>query len=222
MRRRDVFVVKSQRYCDPRAKLLSDEAWASQRGVICRTLDLEPTFEKTHEILKSQLDEAYHHTASNLKDNASVRIEIKDGKEHLVLTGLDKLVDPPSLTTLTRQVAAMLPRVDLPEVLLEIDARTGFTKEFTHLSQAGSRVLDLHISICAVLLAEACNIGLEPLTRPEVPALTRGRLSWVQQNYIRSETLIRANSRLVDAQTRIPKRTNMGWWRGCICRWFTV
>nr|WP_083782402.1 Tn3 family transposase [Nostoc punctiforme] len=57
---------------------------------------------------------------------------------------------------------------------------------------------DLHISICAVLLAEACNIGLEPLIRPELPALTRGRLSWVQQNYIRQETLIRANARLVD------------------------
>ncbi|WP_414589557.1 Tn3 family transposase [Scytonema sp. PCC 10023] len=204
LRRRDVFVVKSQRYCDPRAKLLSDEAWAAQRGAICRTLDLEPTFDKTLEILKSRLDEAYHRTAANFQDNAAVRIDIKDGKEHLVLTGLDKLVDPPSLTTLTRQVAAMLPRVDLPEVLLEIDARTGFTKEFTHLSQAGSRVLDLHISICAVLLAEACNIGLEPLTRSEVPALTRGRLSWVQQNYFRSETLIRANSRLVDAQTHIP------------------
>jgi hypothetical protein len=55
----------------------------------------------------------------------------------------------------------MLPRVDLPEVLLEINARTGFAAEFTHLSQTTARVEDLHISICAVLLAEACNIGLE-------------------------------------------------------------
>ncbi len=204
LRRRDVFVVKSQRYCDPRAKLLSDEAWNTQRAAICRTLDLEPTFNKTLLTLKSQLDEAYQRACANFKDNAAVRIEIKDEKEHLVLTGLDKLVDPPSLITLKRQVAAMLPRIDLPEVLLEINARTGFTKEFTHLSQAGSRVKDLHISICAVLIAEACNIGLEPLIRPEVPALTRGRLSWVQQNYIRSETIIRANARLVDAQTRIP------------------
>ena len=38
---------------------------------------------------------------------------------------------------------------------------------------------DLPTSICAVLLAEACNIGLEPLVRPDVPALARGRLSWV-------------------------------------------
>lgn len=31
-----------------------------------------------------------------------------------------------------------------------------------------------------------------------------GRLEWVQQNYIRAETLVRANARLVEAQARIP------------------
>jgi TnpA family transposase len=72
-------------------------------------------------------------------------------------------------------------------------------------------VADLPTSVCAVLLAEACNIGLEPLTRPEVPALTRGRLAWVQQNYIRAETLIRANALLVDAQSKVPL---VGAWGG--------
>ena len=60
--------------------------------------------------------------------------------------------------------------------------RTGFAHEFTHVSEHDARVDDLPVSLCAVLLAEACNIGLEPLIRREVPALTRGRLSWVQQN----------------------------------------
>ncbi len=204
LRRRDIFVTKSQRYCDPRAKLLSDSSWNAQRAGVCRTLDLPPTFDASGEILKSQLNEAYHRTAANFKDNAAVRIETKDGKDNLILTLLDKLTDSPSLVTLKKLVEAMLPKVDLPEVLLEINARTRFTKEFTHLSQAKSRVEDLHISICAVLLAQACNIGLEPLVRPDVPALTRGRLSWVQQNYVRTETLIRANAVLVDAQTHIP------------------
>ncbi len=40
LRRRDVFVAKSQRYCDPRAKLLSDEAWLAQRAGICRTFKI--------------------------------------------------------------------------------------------------------------------------------------------------------------------------------------
>jgi hypothetical protein len=65
-------------------------------------------------------------------------------------------------------------------------------------------VSDLPLSICAVLVAEACNIGLEPLVQPDIPALTRDRLAWVQQNYIRAETLTRANTRLVAAQAPIP------------------
>ena len=63
---------------------------------------------------------------------------------------------------------------------------------------------DLPVSVCAVLLAEACNIGLQPLVRADVPALTATRLLWVQQNYIRAETLTRANARLVDTQADIP------------------
>jgi TnpA family transposase len=39
--------------------------------------------------------------------------------------------------------------------------------------------------------------------RPEVPALRRSRLSWVRQNYLRAETLTRANARLVAAQNGI-------------------
>jgi TnpA family transposase len=54
------------------------------------------------------------------------------------------------------------------------------------------------------LVAEACNIGLEPLVRNDVPALRRSRLSWVTQHFLRSETLTAANACLVAAQNRIP------------------
>jgi hypothetical protein len=128
----------------------------------------------------------------------------------LVLTGLDKLQEPPSLITLRNSIVERLPSVDLPEALLEIHTRTGFADEFTHVSENKARVCDLPISICAVLLSEACNIGLEPLIRQDNPALTRERLSWVQQNYIRTETLIKANARLVDAQSQIPLAQQRG------------
>jgi TnpA family transposase len=100
--------------------------------------------------------------------------------------------------------------VDLPEVLLEIHARTGFAHEFTHLSEGAARAEDLPLSICAVLLAEACNIGLEPVVRSDFSALTRGRLSWVQQSYIRADTLIQANANLVDTQSTIALANEWG------------
>ena len=86
----------------------------------------------------------------------------------------------------------------------KIHHRTGFANKFSHISEKKSRVSDLPLSICAILLAEACNIGLEPIVNENVPALTRSRLSWVKQNYIRAENLIRANAKLVNEQTCIP------------------
>jgi hypothetical protein len=97
-------------------------------------------------------------------------------------------------TQARQPVLARLPRVDLPEVLLEIHARTGFAHEFTHVSEGVARVVDLPISLFALLLAEACDIELEPVIRSDIPALTRSRLSGVQQNYTLAETLIRANA----------------------------
>ncbi len=54
-----------------------------------------------------------------------------------------------------------------------------------------------------MLVAEACNIGFEPLVRHDVAALHRSRLSWVNQNFIRTETLTEANAALVAAQNRL-------------------
>ena len=75
------------------------------------------------------------------------------GDYHLVLTGLDRLEEPPSLVALRQAVSDRLPQVDLPELLLEIDARTGFADAFTHASEADARAGELRTSVCAVLVS---------------------------------------------------------------------
>ena len=149
------------------------------------------------------MDQTYRTVAARLPSNPAVRFETVEGKKDLVLSPLDKLEEPPSLLALRDAVAARLPRVDLPEILLEIATRTGFTDAFTHLTERTARVADLNTSLCAVLLAEACNTGLEPLVHNDLLALRRDRLSWVNQNYIREETLLAANAKLVSAQNQI-------------------
>ena len=49
------------------------------------------------------------------------------------------------------------------------------------------------------LAAQACNISFEPLVRTDQPALSRARLSWVSQNFIRPETIAAASARIVAA-----------------------
>ncbi len=203
LRRRDVFVAPSWRYADPRAGLLDGAEWEATRPIICRTLGLSANPEPTLKALTAELDRTYRAVVARLPDNPAVRFETIDDKDELVLTPFEKLDEPASLVALRDEVAGMLPRVDLPELILEIAARTGFTDAFTHISERTARAADLHVSLCAVLMAEACNTGLEPLIRRDVPALKRDRLSWVDQNYIRDDTLTTANTSLVAAQNRL-------------------
>jgi TnpA family transposase len=46
------------------------------------------------------------------------------------------------------------------------------------------------------LLVEACNTGPEPLINHDTPALKRERLAWVNQNYLRDDTLIAAQNQI--------------------------
>jgi TnpA family transposase len=203
LRSRDLFVAASARWGDPRAKLLHGEAWAAARPQVARTLNRKITPDDELADLKQKLDHAYSRVATNLPNNPFVRIEQENGKDVLVLSPLEALDEPESLIRLREGTQELLPIADITDVLLEINKRTGFAKAFTHLSEGGSRAHDLELSICAVLVAEACNIGLEPLVNLEVPALTRERLSHVNQNYLRIDTITKANAYLVEAQSKI-------------------
>ncbi|GGB81703.1 Tn3 family transposase [Deinococcus soli (ex Cha et al. 2016)] len=172
------------------------------------SLDADPAVVLTR--LGQQLDETYQLLAQRLPENASASIEEVDGKARLVLL-LDEAQDEPaSLRQLRVDVAARLPKVDLPDLLLDVHRWTGFADEFQHLSERRSRVEHLPMSVCAVLLSEACNVGLAAVAQPEREALRPSRLSWVSQNYVRAETIAAANARLVDFQSTLPDLPDWG------------
>ena len=52
---------------------------------------------------------------------------------------------------------------DLPELLLEVHAWTGFLHAYVHVSGRDTRMKDLPVSVAALLIAEACNVGLTPV-----------------------------------------------------------
>lgn len=211
LRRRDVYVEKSDRWGDPRVKLLQGADWQANRVHVCRSLGHPINPQEAITALVHNLESTYQRVSDGFKDNDGVHLDLSCNKQpSLTITNLEKLDEPLSLIQLNKQVSELLPKVDLTELLLEIHARTGFASEFVHVSQSNARADDLTISICAVLLSEACNIGLEPLIKHHIPALTRHRLNWVKQNYFREETLIRANARLVDYQSTLSLAKSWG------------
>lgn len=210
LKRRDIYAENSDRWGDPRAKLLQGVDWENNRTQVCRLLGHSVSPYDTITKLTQQMDASYKRVAANFDKNNAIRMDYSTKPPSLTITNLDKLEAPPSLALLSEQVTGLIPQVDLTELILEINAHTGFANEFTHVSEENARVDNLTVSICAILLAEACNIGLEPLIKHHIPALTRHRLNWVKQNYIRAETLVRANSRLVDYHSTIPLAKKWG------------
>ena len=154
------------------------------------------------------LDAAWKQTAARLGeagDDARARVVPgPNGRARLHVDHLDALGETDSLVWLRATAQAMLPRVDLPELLLEVHAWTGFLDAYTHLADASTRTRDLPVSVAALLVAEACNVGLTPVIKPGEAALSRGRLAHVDQYYVRADNHAAANAVLIDAQAQIP------------------
>ena len=120
------------------------------------------------------------------------------------MSPLDRIPESDSLIALRIQVREMMPKGGIPDVLLEVMQCTGFSKAFTHLDEKPPDVKDFETSLCAVLIAQACNIGFEPLVREGHPALRQSRLSWVNQNFVRPDTLGAASAMIVAAHKKLP------------------
>lgn len=199
----DIYVENSEHYGDTRAQLLHDKSWEAVKPNVLRTLDWNISAVESLKPLEEKLDKAYKQTAQRWTSNSNVRIENFDGQDRLVLTPLDSLDEPDSLKKLRKRVKSLIPHIDLPELILEVNSWTRLTDSFTHISEGGSRISDLDVSCCAVLISQACNIGLEPVVQPGIAALEYDRLTWIEQNYFRIETLTQANATLVEYNSKL-------------------
>ena len=101
-----------------------------------------------------------------------------------------------------RRVAARLPQVHLPALLIEVDRDTGFIEEFTHAGGAQPRNPDLTRNLYASLIAYACNLGYAGMA--DASGISEDALAWTSQWYLRQDTLRAANTRMVNAHHRHP------------------
>jgi TnpA family transposase len=108
---------------------------------------------------------------------------------------------PEEADQLIRQAYALLPRVKITELLLEVDDWTRFTRHFTHLKS--QEVSKDRILLLTAILADAINLGLTKMAEA-CPGATYARLTWLQAWHIRDETYSAALAEVVNAQFRHP------------------
>ncbi|MEY2876225.1 MAG: hypothetical protein RLZZ373_3596 [Pseudomonadota bacterium] len=79
---------------------------------------------RTLSALATELDRTYRAVVDRRPNNPAVQFETVGGKPELKLGVLEKLDEPASLVALRAKVTRLLSRVDLPELILEVAART--------------------------------------------------------------------------------------------------
>jgi Tn3 transposase DDE domain len=87
-------------------------------------------------------------------------------------------------------------------VLIEIDARTGFTGHLTHAGGKVNHPPELKRNLLYVIIAEATNMGLAAMA--ESCGVPYDVLAWTAESYFRAETLEAANAAIVNYHHRLP------------------
>ena len=209
LKRREIYAPASTRWCDPKAQLLDAGAYQRVRDEALSSpgLPADPT------ALLEQHDLTLHLALTEVAERAALgdgEVSVdSDGRLHM--RRLSALPDPPSLVDLAARTKTMLPKVDLPELILEVMGWVpAFETAFTAAGGNRTRLDDLGLSIAACLAVAAMNLDHTNVIKKGVPALERGRISHVAQNYLSTEAYARANAPLIEAQADIDFARTLG------------
>lgn len=96
---------------------------------------------------------------------------------------------------------AMLPRVRITDLLVEVAAWSGFANRFVH-ARSGAPASDPS-ALMGSILADATNLGLGRMAESS-RGLTLPRLRWTAEWHVRDETYLSALAAIVDCHTAHP------------------
>ena len=196
LRSGDIWVQGSRQFKDFSDYLLPADKFASLKQASALALPIETDCEtylsERMVLLEQQLDTVNQMALDNDLPDAIITAS------GLSVTPLDASV-PDSAQQLIDKAAALLPHVKIPELLMEVDRWTNFTRHFTHL-KTGELAKDKTLLLTTVL-ADGINLGLSKMAE-SCPGTTYSKLSWLQAWHIRDETYSAALAELVNAQYR--------------------
>ena len=204
LRSGDVWIQGSRQFKDFDEYLVPAEKFAAMKQVnklpVTVAIDVDQYLQGRLLLLEQQLTLVNLMAATDELPDAVVTVS------GLKITPLDAAV-PDAAQALIDQTAALLARVKITELLMEVDEWTGFTRHFEHL-KTGESTQDKALLLTAIL-ADGINLGLTKMAE-SCPGTTYARLSWLQAWHVRDETYSMALAELVNAQFRQPFAENWG------------
>jgi hypothetical protein len=117
LRRREIYAPASGRWRDPNAALLDGPAWEAVRASVLTDLGLSEDPDQLLAAHNQRVDQTYRAVDERLAVNTAVSI---DAESRVHVASVKAIEEPASLVELRKRVAAMMPRVDVSEAILEV------------------------------------------------------------------------------------------------------
>jgi TnpA family transposase len=199
LRSGDVYLSHSRRFSELEKYFIPKEQWPSHRDeVLAMTgtpLDPQVRLQQRESELVGLIEQV-----EILLNNPDGDLQEEEGK--LILTPFEAEERSPQLNQLASLISSRLPRIDITELLVEVDNWTRFSDTFKHLQSPQSRDNKLLLHLYACLLAQACNLELPQMATSA--KLDYHSLSWCNSWYIRDDTLREATTKLINYHYHLP------------------
>jgi TnpA family transposase len=181
-----------RRYADPAAFLMPAKRWRTEREELAVTFDR--TLDVEHRLAQLRADQ--QQALGRLQTAVDAGDGVRLNGDRLELSPPGALDESPAAVGLRAELDRLTPRIDIPELLAEVEQWTGFTGQLAHAAGATPRIADLQQHLHAALLASGLNLG--PTRMAECCALSYRQLAWATEWYLTDEQLQAANDVLVD------------------------
>lgn len=184
----DADLLKTQCWKQDKQRLLNSTA---QKQLMADPTQLIPSMATE---LNLRLHEVSHYLEKT--DNRDIILRNKGGKRYWRLPTASKkhLVNNPFF--------GQMRSVDIADVLRVVDRDTGFIDDFEHVLGMSSKSRLFEVDLLAILIANATNQGIYGIA--EISDRSYEQLRTIQANYLRLETLNKANDRINNSTAKLP------------------
>lgn len=199
LRAGNIWVENSRRHADLETYLIPPDEWPRRRPEVCELTSTPLDGNQRLAEREAELNRLLVHVDRQLSScNSPLRLE--DGQ--LILSPLEAEDRPASVEALADAIGERLPKVDITDLLIDVDTWVQFSEHFKHAAGNEARSANFLLYLYACLLAQAGNFGLAQMA--ENAYIPYHQLLWFNTWYIRENTLRAAFSAMVNYHHGLP------------------
>lgn len=195
----------ARRYSDPSNLLIRPRDWPKLRAeALSQTGNPSDAGPRLKDLTRQMEQEI-----ANLNRALAAKVHVSlDDNGELVLDRLEAEERPPEIEALRNLITDRLPQIELSELLIDIDQLTRYSRSLTNFSTYKPASQGELPGLYSALLSQSGNFGFARMA--QMTGIQAKTIANRADNYLRMETLERANSVLVNFSHRHPLTKTFG------------